>query len=254
MMEVINGVPSLPGAPVGEDKFRDHVRRRFTKSSRDEDALWEVVRNATKQTHGTMIVISSAAAEEADRLEEQSTVLKNPVSLNEVNLLMLSSIDGAVLVDPAGVCHAAGVILDGAAIKGKGTSSRGARYNSAIRYIYAKEKESECLAVVISQDRTINLVPDLQPRIRRSEITEHMEKLRAAVAPDVVNAKEYYRAIEWLSDNRFYLSQELSNEINTIKNAARERLNKQRGGSMTPKDFEADDEMNDTYFLDEAEQ
>lgn len=69
-----------------------------------------------------------------------------------------------------------------------------------------------------------------------------------------MNAKEYYRAIEWLSDNRFYLSQELSDEINTIKNAARERLNKQRRGSMTPKDFEADDEMNDTYFLDEVEQ
>lgn len=250
MMQVINGVPSLPGEPVGEEIFRDHVRRIFSKSSPNEDALWEIVRNASKQTHGTMIVISSAAAEEADRLEEQSTVLKDPVPLDEAKLLMLSSIDGAVLVDPAGMCHAVGVILDGAAIKGKGTNSRGARYNSAIKYIYGKEKEHECLAVVVSQDGTINLVRKLHRRIRRSEITEHMEKLRAAVAPEIVNAKEYYRVMEWFSAHRFYLSREVCDEVNEIKTATKLRLDKQRGMSITQADFEPDEEMNDTYFLD----
>jgi hypothetical protein len=250
MMQVINGVPSLPGDPVGEEKFRDHVRRRFTKSPHNADALWDIVKNAARQKHGTMIVISSVAAEESDRFDEQSTVLKDPVSLNEVTLLMLSSIDGAVLVDPTGTCYAAGVILDGNAIKGKGTRSRGARYNSAIRYIYAAEKESECLAVVISEDGTINLVPDLPKQIRRSEIAENMEKLRAAVAPEIVNAKEYYDALDWLSAHRIYLSQVVSDEINEIKNATKPRLGKQRGISIAPADFKANEEMDDSYFLD----
>ena len=249
MMEVINGVPTLPGDPVGKVKFEDHVRRRFIKSPPDVEALWNIV----KQKHGTMIVISSEAAQEADRLEDQSTVSKKPVSLTEEILLMLTSIDGAVLVDPTGICHAAGVILDGNAVKGKGTRSRGARYNSAIRYIDAAEKKSECLAVVISEDGTINLVPDLHKRIRRSKITEHMKKLRAAVATEIVKAEEYYKALEWLGAHRFYLSQEVSDEINKIKNETKPKLEEQQGMSMTPMDFKADEEMNDTYFLDEDE-
>jgi DNA integrity scanning protein DisA with diadenylate cyclase activity len=252
MMQVINGVPSLPSDPVGEEKFRDHVRRRFSKSSPDENTLWKIIENAAKQNHGTMIVISSAAAEEADRLEEQSTVFKEPVVLSEEVLLMLSSIDGAVLVDPSGICHAAGVILDGNAVKGKGTRSRGARYNSAIRYIHAAEKQSECLAVVISEDGTINLVPDLHKKIRRSEITKNMEKLRSAIAPEMVNTKDYYKALNWLNDHRFYLSQEICDEINEIKNATKLRLDKQHGFSITPMDFKADEEMNDLYFIDEV--
>lgn len=154
MMQVINGVPSLPRDRIGEDKFKDHIRRTFTESLPDEDALWNIVDAAVKQKHGTMIVMSSAAAEEADRLAEQSTVLRNPVKLIDdlldETLLMLTSIDGALLVDPFGTCYAAGVILDGNAIKGKGTSSRGARYNSAIRYVYGAEKSTskcECLAL-----------------------------------------------------------------------------------------------------------
>jgi hypothetical protein len=253
IMQVVNGVPSLPSDPVGEGKFRDHVRRRFIKSSPNEDELWRIVRNAARQKHGTMIVITSDAAGEADRLEEQSTVLRKPVPLTKEILLMLTSIDGAVMVDPSGVCHAAGVILDGNAVKGKGDSSRGARYNSAIRYIHAAEKNSECLAVVISEDGTINLMPDLKEKIRRSGITEHMKKLRASVASETVNVKEYYKALDWLSAHRFYLSQEISDEINEIKNAATTRLNKQQGVSSNPQDFKADKEMSDKFFLEEVE-
>jgi hypothetical protein len=171
MKVVINGVPSLPSDPVGEEEFRDQVRRRFNKTSANGDELWRIIKDAARQKHGTMIVVTSDAAGEADRLEEQSTVLRKPVPLTEEILLMLTSIDGAVPVDPSGLCYAAGVILDGNAVKGKGDSSRGARYNSAIRYIHAAEKNSECLALVISEDGTINLVPGLKEKTLRSEIT-----------------------------------------------------------------------------------
>jgi hypothetical protein len=258
MMQVINGVPSLPRQPLVKEKFKDNVRRTFTHATPDEDALWNIVEAARMQGHGTMIVISSAAAEEADRLADQSTLLKEPVKLVgdllDETLLMLTSIDGALLVDPTGTCYAAGVILDGAAIKGKGTSSRGARYNSAIRYVYGArndESKGECLAVVVSKDRTINLVRELREQIKRSEITAHLEKVHAAVAGETANAKEYYKAIFWLSDHRFYLSPDECNQLNQLKEATRLRLIEQEGGATTPADFEADEEMDDTYFLAE---
>jgi hypothetical protein len=261
MMQVINGVPSLPREPISKEKFKEHVRRTFTQSSPNEEALWNIVDAAVQQKHGTMIVISSAATEEANRLEEQSTVLRKPVKLVDElldeTLLMLTSIDGALLVDPLGTCYAAGVILDGNAIKGKGTSSRGARYNSAIRYIYGAKNDAskgECLAVVVSKDGGINMVRELRKQIYRSDITKHVERLRAAVAPETVNAKEYYKAIFWLSDHRFYLWRELCDELNKIKEETRERLNVQEGGSTTPADFLPDEEMDDSYFIDETTQ
>lgn len=257
MMQVINGVPSLPRERINKEKFKEHVRRTFTQAAPDADALWDIINAAKDQGHGTMVVISSAAAEEAERLADQSTVLHEPVKLvgellNET-LLMLTSIDGALLVDPTAICYAAGVILDGAAIKGKGTSSRGARYNSAIRYVYgarADASKGQCLAVVVSKDRTINLVRELHDQILRSEITEHIEKVRAAVASETVNTKEYYKAIFWLSDHRFYLSPEECNELNQLKEATRLRLIEQEGEAITPGDFKADEEMDLTYFLD----
>ena len=97
------------------------------------------------------------------------------------------------MVDPVGTGYAAGVILDGLAIKGKGNSSRGARYNSASKYIYGAKTDTtkgECLAVVVSKDGTINLVRELHKRILRSEITSRIEQVRTAIAGETVNSKE----------------------------------------------------------------
>ena len=160
---------------------------------------------------------------------------------------MLTSIDGALLMDPSGVCYAAGVILDGEAIKGKGTSSRGARYNSAVRYIYGVwhgDSGVECLAVVVSKDGGANLVRELRQRIDRLEITKRIERLRAAVAVEPVNAKEYSKAMFWLNNNRFYLSHELCDELNKIKKAP--------GLPIDVPDFIPDEEMDDSYFIDQA--
>jgi hypothetical protein len=260
LMQVVSGVPSLPRAPIGRKKFDEHVERTFTQVDADKDALWRIIEAAANQKHGTMIVISSAAEKEAERLSDQSTVLREPVKLvdellNET-LLMLTSIDGALLVDPGGTCYAAGVILDGLAIKGKGTSSRGARYNSAIRYVYGARTDvskGECLAVVVSKDGTVNLVRELRKRIRRSEITDRIDAVRVATTGDTVNAKQYYKAMFWLNeeDHRFYLSQEQCAELNNLKEAAKPRLLAQEGRATTPREFVPDKEMDESYFLDE---
>ncbi|HEV7684220.1 MAG TPA: hypothetical protein VGO68_19045 [Pyrinomonadaceae bacterium] len=258
MMQVISGVPSLPRQQIRREKFDEHVERTFTQAEPDKEVLWNIINAAVNQRHGTMIVISGVAAAEAERLSDQSTVLREPVKLVsellEETLLMLTSIDGALLVDPQGTCYAAGVILDGSAIKGKGSSSRGARYNSAIRYVYGARTDpskGECLAIVVSKDGTINLVRELNKRILRSEVTNRVEAVRAATAAgEDVNPKEYYKAILWLSDHRFYLSPAQCKELNELKEAVRLRLIAQEGQALTPRDFVPDDEMDESYFLE----
>jgi hypothetical protein len=96
------------------------------------------------------------------------------------------------------------------------------------------------------------MVRELRKQIYRSDITKHVERLRTAIAAETVNAKEYYKAIFWLSDHRFYLWRELCDELNKIKEETRERLNVQEGGSTTPADFLPDEEMDDSYFIDET--
>lgn len=259
MMQVISGVPSLPRQQIGRKKFDEHVERTFTQIEPDNQALWNIINAAANQKHGTMIVISSVAAAEAERLSDQSTVFREPVKLVgellDDTLLMLTSIDGALLADPQGTCYAAGVILDGSAIKGKGSSSRGARYNSAVRYVFGARsdpKKGECLAVVVSKDGTINLIRELQARILRAEITKRMEEVRIATAGESVDPKEYYKAIFWLSDHRFYLSSAQCDELNELKEATRSRLIAQEGQAITPRDFTPDEEMDESYFLDEV--
>ena len=101
-----------------------------------------------------MVVISKGADIEAKRLEKQCIKIK-PTYLNSQLVRKVSAIDGAILIEPSTKCHAIGVILDGLA-SNKGTSSRGARYNSAIRYV--ELSKYPCLAIVISQDGMVDLV------------------------------------------------------------------------------------------------
>ena len=82
----------------------------------------------------------------------------------------ITAIDGAVMCDFDGVCHAIGVILDGMTIGGsqEGSAqgaieskkleediSRGARYNSAIRYKNANPCSIIC---IVSEDGDVNII------------------------------------------------------------------------------------------------
>ena len=80
-----------------------------------------------------MLIISSDAETEAGRLAPHATRTR-PDDLAPQTLEQLTNMDGGVLVDPRGRCHAIGVILDGTA-RQNGDPSRGSRYNNAIRYI-----------------------------------------------------------------------------------------------------------------------
>lgn len=158
MMVVKYGLPNLPKKLISYEDFKTRVNQIFSRIH-DEDLanLWALVREAITQKHGTMIVVSNKAAKEAMRLKNQSTMIR-PIALRPELMLPVSSIDGAILVAPNAICHAIGVILDGIA-SDKGNSARGARYNSAIRYLdYAREQKHSCLIMVVSEDGTVDLL------------------------------------------------------------------------------------------------
>lgn len=232
---------------MDEGRFRSHVARIFGGVEPGAiDFLWKLTLEAIEQKHGTMLVILEDAAKEAERLQGQSTRIK-PVKLDAEVLRYVTSIDGAVLVDPQGVCHAIGVILDGVATK-KGSSSRGARYNSAIRY---QAQKPSCLAIVISEDGSIDLIPDLKPQILRSIITDAVNQLRALRDAPTVERKAYISTMHVLQSASFYLLPEVCSEINEINKVIAKRLEAEwtRGFRPIYPDFVPNDEMNDGYFL-----
>ena len=156
-----NGQPSLPQKRIDKREFENYCEDIFTNIQQsDMDDLWEILEQAIEQKHGTMLVILDAntAEKEADRLGGQCFKI-TPKKLNAELIKELTSIDGSLLLSSDGNCHAIGVILDGKATK-EGDSSRGARYNSAIRYHQSmKEGNNELLIVVISEDGMINFIP-----------------------------------------------------------------------------------------------
>jgi hypothetical protein len=137
-------------------------------------------------------------------LSNQGTVIA-PVPLSKELLEHATAIDGTILADPQGVCHAIGVILDGQAVD-ESTPSRGARYNSALRYVAAGSVPR--MAFVISEDRTLDVVPLLRPRIDRVRIEA------AVAALGTATLENYHKPRAFLDDLRFYLNEEQCQIVN----------------------------------------
>lgn len=156
IMDVSNGNCELPKDPIEKPDFY----KRFEETFKDEEnyqhynceKIWEYIQVAKRQKHGTMIIITNNAKKEAERFSNQCFQIFETNNISPEVVLGITSIDGAVLIDPQGFCHAVGVILDGKANKKFGDISRGARYNSALRYINSTKEESPCLVVIVSED------------------------------------------------------------------------------------------------------
>ncbi len=149
------GLPGLPRTRLSRSGFRRALKRTFALTDATKvERLWDVVLEASRQQHGTLLVITTEALAEADRLKLQCTLIE-PVPLTPLITRLVTSIDGAVLLDPDGYCYSIGVILDGRA-SGRGDSTRGARYNSALRYV--ESSDYPCIAIVVSEDGLVDVI------------------------------------------------------------------------------------------------
>lgn len=121
------------------------------------ESLFLVAQGAAEQRHGASVVVTDDAAGEASRLLSSSTPIR-PQHLGRDEARLLASIDGALLLDPAAVCHAIGVIVDGVA-NHDGDPARGARFNSLQRYVALRTGRGQrALAIVFSEDGGISWI------------------------------------------------------------------------------------------------
>lgn len=245
LMNVSYGQPNLPKSRISERKFREDIKRIFGGlNNKKIDKLWKIVIEALNEKHGTMVVISAEAESEAERLKNQCTKI-DPLELTPELIKIITPIDGAVLIDENAVCYAIGVILDGLASE-NGAPSRGARYNSAIRYV--EYVNFPCMAVVISEDLSIDLIPDLMPVMRRTIMDDMISQLRSVKDPEN-DFKTYNKAMRWFNEHRFYIDADLCKEINKINQEMEKKMDEKGIARTVYRDFEPNNEINDSYFF-----
>lgn len=175
LMEVVRGIPRVPRPTIDRTSFEQAAQRVFGDLEVNVELLWETLQIAREHGHATTLVVTPDAATEAHRLRQQATPIA-PTVLSETQVRAVTRIDGAVLLDHDGLCHAVGVILDGKATD-RGTPARGARFNSALRYVL-EEGERASIAVVLSEDGNVDLLPRLRPRIGRTALRTMNQMVR----------------------------------------------------------------------------
>jgi hypothetical protein len=186
-----------------------------------------------------MILVATDAIDEVQRLAQQGTVIK-PTLLTEELFHRVSGIDGTIIISPDGICHAIGVILDGPANEDC-TPSRGSRFNSGIRYV--KTSHAKRLAIVVSDDHTVDIIPMLRPRINRDEIIRVIEALELATTDN------YHKPQKWLDEHRFYLDAGMCERANSALHRIESIPNELFEIRWVTNRFEPHPEMNESYFL-----
>lgn len=251
MISVAFRMPNLYNEKINREKFFSSLKRLFSGIDKVRlHTLWNITMEATKQQHGTILAISSKADEEALRLSSQCFKIK-PICINKDIIHQITSIDGAVLIDIDCTCHAIGVILDGIATS-NGDSSRGARYNSALRYYEYMEHKAQTVLVVISEDGGIDLIPHLKPQVKHSSINKHITALVKLSETDKFLRKSFNRLMGFFQENNFYLSPKECATVNKLRRIIELRhKNSSEGLRIIWDNLVPDTEMSAAYYLKE---
>lgn len=171
-----------------------------------------------------------------------------PTSLSDALITQFTGIDGALLFDGKGVCHAIGVIVDGPAGK-KGSLSRGSRYNNAIRYQNSDAPPS--VIVAVSSDGTIDVMPDIPRRIERRLAEAALVEVERYAAVELTdeNWADMHRAFDYVRSLSFYLDTEQCNRVNAAFRSFEQAQRKARSFVLPQPSLRPNPEMNDSYFL-----
>ena len=116
------------------------------------------------------------------------------------------------------------VITDGQHAYGLGTRdpARGSRYNSAIRY---QKMVPDTLLVVISDDGTVDLVPDLKPQVHRDAVEAAVQAFCETCELDPVDSDQFRRTNDQVKKLAFYLDTDQCQRVNQAHaNEIRRRL------------------------------
>lgn len=247
LLAVRDGITSLPKHVLDESYFRDLSDRLFSEP--DNDALTQAAQAIGKHRHGAMLVISADAKGEAHRLSPQSWEVE-PAPLSDNFLTQLTDMDGAVLLDPQGRCHAIGVILDGSA-RGEGDPARGSRLNNAVRYLGSGHPQA--IVVVYSADGGIDILPQLHPRVLQSEVNAAVAAYLALSAqrpPDLERVNRLWKSVDAV---KFYLSAEQCVALNQAREGIEEWRMKNTHMRLQEPPLRPDSRMDITYWRPEGD-
>lgn len=138
ILEYRNGRFFFPEDKAAEKNMQDKLEQYFGMSG-----IWkELVSMVADLNHGAMIIVTTEASKEAERLTGKERGYRVKCQFNRKLFTGFTCIDGALIIDPFGFCEAFGVIVDGKAVA-TGNVERGSRYNSAKNYIFWKQKTLE---------------------------------------------------------------------------------------------------------------
>ena len=246
LLQVSYGHATLANRPLDFGKFRDTARR--TVGDVDVDRIWEIVESAQSSGHGTTIVVSDDPEAEAARLSGEALQIV-PDRLCLADIIRLGSVDGAIILGPDGRCHAFGVILDGMAT-GSGDRARGSRFNSAVRY--QETVSAGSMLIVVSEDGSVDMIPQLMPRVHRDEVEEVVRTFCAYCEADHVDGEEFGRLYRELERLVFYLNDEQCRRVNESHDKEMDRRRKSGWIVSMDRHIQPDPEMNGSYFWDDA--
>lgn len=196
-LNIVNELPKLYETEFQEKDFSESLTLIFGKKIENyKNAFLEVARKLSSQKKGTMLVISEQADSEIKDLKDYGIMIEK-TKIDKEFLLNLSSIDGAVLMDTETNLCGLGVILDGLAKGSKGRADRGARYNSALKYISKFDNKSECktLIMVVSEDGMVDLLPN------KREIDRQLSEIKNLVSSKKFDKKEINDKLKKLMEN-----------------------------------------------------
>lgn len=234
------GMPATPARRLRRDQFDSTFQRVFKQSlSEARDRVWSLVEALMQQGRGALLVVTEDAVLEAERLSAQATPVE-PTHLDGPAASRVSAIDGAIILDATGTCHCVGAILDGEAYF-RGTPSRGARFNSAARYVAAKKGVGR-LAIVVSDDGYVDLLPRLRPTIAFSELMDIVDRALKRPASEDLSEAWHQDCVRLVGDYDDYLI--------LLPSIGEEKRRKIIGGVLGMRD---DLELGPTYDLHDTD-
>ena len=189
IVSIKNGIPKLIETDYSEVKLSNIYQDIF--GEKIDSNIEKIIKKATTQSKGTMIVLTDSAESQMEELSSYGMKIKKRKIQTE-DILNITAIDGAIMLDDKGDCYGIGVILDGIAKGAQGNPERGARYNSAIKYVAKcknEEIEIKVMIIVVSEDGMIDILPD------RIEIEKDINK-RLLECRQNFKINEYREVIE----------------------------------------------------------
>ena len=246
-MKVTYEHATLPKQILDIDFFKDVAER--TVGTVEVDRIWDIFQCALDNDHGTTIVISADPLTEIKRLAHEALPIK-PEYLEHEDVARLGRVDGAIVLGPDGRCHAFGVILDGLTTS-SGDRSRGARFNSSVRY--QQTSKIGTMVIVISDDGTVDLIPKLMPRIWRQEVEDAVQAFCEYSGIEANDGEEWARRNKRVEELSFYLNEEQCDKVNEAFEKEMDSRFESGGIKIIRNPLRPNPDMNDSYFWDSIE-